>query len=113
VIFADKKQLQQVLWNVIMNAQHAIAGVGRIDITADESDDSVLIRIDDSGRGIPQHEIEDIFKPFFTTKHKGTGLGMTITKRIVEQHNGTITLKSEVGKGTHVTITLPRKQDNR
>jgi signal transduction histidine kinase len=113
LIYADKKQLQQVLWNVIMNAQHAIAGVGRIDITADESDDSVVIRIDDSGRGIPQHEIEDIFKPFFTTKHKGTGLGMTITKRIVEQHNGTITLKSEVGKGTHVTITLPRKQDNR
>jgi signal transduction histidine kinase len=110
MINADRKQLQQVLWNVIQNAQHAITGEGRIDITADDNNDVAVIKIADSGKGIPKDEIGDVFKPFFTTKHKGTGLGMTISKRIVEQHNGTITIESEIGEGTRVTISLPKKQ---
>jgi signal transduction histidine kinase len=109
-ISADKKQLQQVIWNVILNAQHAITGAGRVNISVNESGNSVVIRVDDTGRGIPKEKITDVFKPFFTTKHKGTGLGMTISKRIVEQHSGTITVESDEGKGTYVTITLPKNQ---
>lgn len=110
VISADRKQIQQVLWNIIMNARHAITGKGQVDITADEDDGFIRIRVSDNGGGIPQDEIENVFKPFYTTMHKGTGLGMTISKRIIEQHGGTINLESEINRGTLVTIKLPRNQ---
>jgi signal transduction histidine kinase len=110
IMSADRKQFQQVLWNLVMNAHHAITDGGQIDIYADEEDQYVRIQISDNGRGIPPNEIGNVFKPFFTTKHKGTGLGMTISKRIIEQHNGTIALESEINKGTRVTIKMPKIQ---
>jgi len=73
----------------------------------------VIILIEDTGKGILPENLESIFKPFFTTKHKGTGLGMTISKRIITQHKGTITIDSEPGKGTIATITLPPQQNHR
>ena len=107
MIFADKKQLQQIVWNLILNGIQAIESTGTVIIKTSRVNSSVRVVISDTGRGILPEHIERIFKPFFTTKHKGTGLGMTITKRIIEQHNGTIEIESQPGRGTSVTVTLP------
>jgi signal transduction histidine kinase len=73
-----------------------------------------VIKIRDNGKGIPQENLKKIFEPFFTTKDvgQGTGLGLFIVYKIIEQHKGTITVQSEVGKGTEFTIKLPIKQSN-
>lgn len=105
---ADKKQLQQVVWNIVLNAIQAIEKTGTITITTQSSDGSISIKISDDGKGIAPDQLEQIFKPFFTTKHKGTGLGMTISRRIVEQHHGTLTVTSNPGTGTAIVITLPQ-----
>ncbi len=108
---ADRKQLQQVIWNLLLNAFQAIEGSGSVSVRTSAEGESVSISIADTGKGISSGEMENIFKPFFTTKHKGTGLGMTISRRIVEQHRGTISVTSDAGKGTLVTIILPCRQE--
>ncbi len=107
LISADKKQIQQVLWNVILNAVQAMENSGMLTISTVREMETIVCTIADTGKGISNECMNQVFKPFFTTKHKGTGLGMTITKRIVEQHQGTIQLQSEVGQGTTVRILLP------
>jgi signal transduction histidine kinase len=112
-IIGDRKQLQQVLWNITLNAVQSIEGKGFVTIAMTGDDSTVKIIIKDTGKGISQEQLTSVFQPFFTTKHKGTGLGITISKRIIEQHHGTIGIKSETGKGTIVSITLPKEQDRK
>ena len=111
-IIADRNLLQQLLWNIMLNAVQAMPGGGTLAVKTSKENSSVKIEITDTGSGISQENLEKIFKPFFTTKHKGTGLGMAISKRIVEQHKGSITISSEVHKGTVVTISIPIKQSH-
>jgi two-component system NtrC family sensor kinase len=110
-VFADPNQLQQVLLNVLNNAQDAVqsAKVRRIRIKTEESDGRVSIRIEDTGSGIPKEELKKIFDPFFTTKPlgKGTGLGLSISYGIVREHGGDIGVTSLAGHGTQVSISLP------
>jgi len=106
-ISADKKQIQQVLWNIMLNAVQAMERGGTLSILLTSQESMVKIQITDTGKGMYPEQLEQVFKPFFTTKHKGTGLGMTISKRIIEQHNGKIYIDSIFGKGTTVTILLP------
>lgn len=113
-IIADPNQLQQIFLNLILNAVDAISSIpdqqGVITIqTRKFSDESVQISIADNGKGIDSASLEEVFKPFFTTKHHGTGLGLAITKRLVEQHEGgSITVANNPeGKGAAFTITLP------
>lgn len=110
-INADKKQIQQILWNITLNALQALDGKGVVDVLVYDSETKVKIEVRDTGRGIPAEQLSCVFQPFYTTKHKGTGLGMTITKRIIEQHGGTISIESHVNVGTTVTIILPKKID--
>ena len=84
-----------------------MGGVGDLLVTVRSSAQSVIITVSDSGRGIPQESIEKIFEPFFTTKDKGTGLGLAIVYNIIKKHNGDITVESDEGKGTTLTITVP------
>ncbi len=107
LVSADKKQMQQVFWNVLINALQAIDTNGIISIRTLNHNSFVQIVISDNGKGIEKKQIESIFKAFYTTKHKGTGLGLTITKRIVDQHRGEINLESDTGIGTSVTINIP------
>ncbi|MDI6804818.1 MAG: ATP-binding protein [Bacteroidota bacterium] len=107
LVAADKKQMQQIFWNVLINALQAIDTNGKISIRTFNHNSSVQIIISDSGKGIDAKQLDMVFKPFYTTKHKGTGLGLTITKRIVDQHQGEIIFESEQGVGTTVTITIP------
>ena len=107
----DSRRLRQVFWNLLINAAQAIPEGGTITISAASGvgfdGDEVAIRILDSGMGIDAEHLEHIFDPFFTTKPAGTGLGLAIAYRIIEDHNGTIDVKSERGKGTAVVIRLP------
>lgn len=107
-IMADRKQFQQVLWNVLLNGMQSMRDGGTIAVRSSIVEQSIAIEIVDNGGGIAADNLNDIFKPFFTTKHKGTGLGMTISKRIIEQHHGSIAVASELGKGTTVTILVPK-----
>ncbi len=113
IIYADRKQLQQVFWNIIVNGIQAMENNGTLTITSVQDGVNIKFIIADTGKGIPLDEIEKVFKPFFTTKHKGTGLGMTISQRIVQQHNGKISISSLPEKGTVICITLPQKHESK
>jgi len=111
-IMADQLQLQQVLMNLLLNAIDAMPGGGTLTLNTACSTDkrSIKIEISDSGEGISDKEMNKIFQPFFTTKSKGTGMGLAITRRIVEEHGGSISVNSEYGRGTTFTIILPVEQ---
>ena len=108
-IHADPDQLSQVLINLIMNAIHAMPDGGSLRIAIASADDTVKLTVTDSGHGIPTDVLKKVFEPFFTTKEfgKGTGLGLTVVKGILEEHGGSIAVESQEGKGTTFTILLP------
>ena len=110
-IVVDPSQIQQVFMNMIINAAEAMNGDGRLTVTTnlDTTDEFIEIEFSDTGIGISEENIEKIFDPFFTTKEAGhgTGLGLAISYGIVKEHNGSITVHSEVGKGTTFVISLP------
>jgi PAS domain S-box-containing protein len=103
----DAMQLQQVLVNLIKNAMQAMTKGGTLTLQTGENDDGVWVSVADTGGGIPQEQINRIFEPFYTTKKKGSGLGLMIVQRIVRAHNGRIELESQVGRGTSFRIWLP------
>jgi signal transduction histidine kinase len=103
----DSSQIHQMLLNLLLNSLQAIEGPGRITVDLLKRDFSVLIKVSDTGGGISPENLPNIFRPFYTTKGSGTGLGLSLARRIVEQHHGTIEVSSTVGKGTQFTVTLP------
>ena len=109
----DKGQLQQALINLVLNAIESTDSGGKVTVTAAVAPDadSVEIRIQDTGKGIPQNELDKIFDPFYTTKESGTGLGLAITSGIIAQHSGTINVESQLGQGSTFIIRLPFHQD--
>lgn len=102
-------QLNQVFMNILDNAQAAIENTGTLTINTYKVEQNVVIEFIDTGAGIAPENLKKVFDPFFTTKPvgKGTGLGMSISYRVINDHKGTIEVESEVGKGTKFTITLP------
>lgn len=100
-------QLNQVFLNLLVNASQAIEGEGEIRIRAWEEGGWVKISFTDNGRGIPAELLGRIFEPGFTTKRQGTGLGLPISLKIVQDHGGTIEVRSEEGRGSTFTIVLP------
>ena len=103
----DATQVQQALVNLIKNAAQAMTKGGTLTLQTGEGADGVLVSVADTGGGIPQEQINRIFEPFYTTKKKGSGLGLMIVQRIVRAHNGRIELDSHVGRGTTFRIWLP------
>ncbi len=109
-IEADRNQLKQVFLNLINNAIQAMHSGGILKIVTGKKDDTVMIEITDNGTGIPDEVLPRIFEPFFTTKkEKGTGLGLPISYRIVENHGGKIEVKSKLNVGTTFRVYLPFK----
>jgi signal transduction histidine kinase len=107
---ADADKLAGVFANVLDNAVDALEPVAegrRIDLFIENGGGDATVRLRDNGSGIAPDKLDRIFNPFFTTKEKGTGLGMAIAKKIVEAHDGSIAVASEVGRGTEFRITLP------
>lgn len=106
-IWAVREQIQQVLLNVVLNARQAIVAQGDIAIAVVQSNDSAIITVDDTGKGVPPHLLERVFRPSQSSRPGGLGIGLYQCKQIVETHGGTIQLRSKEGKGTQVQIALP------
>ncbi len=103
----DRSLFRQAVLNVLLNAKQAMTDGGELAVRTSASDDGVTVEIADTGIGIPEENLERIFTVFFSTRKDGTGLGLPIAKRIVEEHDGTIAVKSVPGRGTTFTIVLP------
>lgn len=108
----DSDQVHQVLLNLLLNSVQAIEGSGlvRVAVFSKEGGDDAVITVTDTGRGIPAEHLPNIFRPFYTTKGNGTGLGLSLARRIIEEHHGRIEVASSSGKGTTFSVTLPLRQ---
>jgi len=106
-IMANEVLMKRVLVNLIMNAIQAMPKGGKLTITANNTQNSAAIAVQDTGIGISAENMEKIFSPFFTTKAQGQGLGLAVCKRLIDAQGGTITVKSELGKGSTFTVKLP------
>ena len=104
----DRGQMVQVFFNILKNALEAMKDGGAISMAMSSDDDTVAVRIADSGEGMSPERLAHLFEPYSTSKENGTGLGLMITRRIVVDHGGTIDVESEIGRGTTFTIRLPR-----
>lgn len=103
----DSDQVHQVLLNLLLNSLQAIDNNGKIAVTVERQADKAVIEVCDNGRGISPENLPNIFRPFYTTKGDGTGLGLSLARRIVEDHRGRIDVTSTVGKGTTFAVVLP------
>ena len=105
----DPTQIKQVFLNILMNAVESMPDGGKLDVKIKYIDGSVKIYIVDAGKGMKQGVLQNIYDPFFTTKPSGTGVGLSVSLKIIEDHGGTIDAISEQGKGTTMLLTLPIK----
>ena len=103
----DSDQIHQVLLNLLLNAVQAIEKVGVVNVEIGSREGYATIAVTDSGRGIAAQNLRNIFRPFYTTKGDGTGLGLSLAHRIVEDHHGRIEVTSVVGKGSKFEVLLP------
>ena len=109
VILADRNQLKQVFFNLITNAIEAMEPGGRLKIRSRADDDSIYLMFGDSGVGISQGDLSQLFQPYHTTKPGGHGLGLMLVQRIMRAHGGHVGIDSKEGVGTVVTLTFPQK----
>lgn len=105
-LLGDGEKLRQAFLNVLINALQATPPGGRVVVRATKVDDRVLIEFCDSGCGIDEETLKRVFEPFFTTKADGTGLGLAVTKKIIESHGGVLSVTSTPGQGTTVSMSL-------
>lgn len=108
-IMADRNQLKQVFFNLVKNAVEAMAPEGRLSLRVRSDDESVFVRIADTGGGIRHEDLSKLFSPYHTTKATGHGLGLMIVQRIMRDHGGQIGIESQEGVGTVVTLQFPQK----
>ncbi len=103
----DPEQMKQVLLNLVLNAIQAMPGGGEVTVSAEITEHILVLRVKDTGPGIPAERVDEVFDPFFTTKQNGTGLGLPIAYQIVEQHGGDLTIEGNSPKGCSFVIRLP------
>jgi len=106
-LVADPLQIEQVFLNLIYNAVQAMETGGTLTVSTRAEHGRLVICFEDTGKGIPPADLDRVFQPFFTTKHRGSGLGLPIVSKIVEAHGGTISVSSVVDRGTVATVTIP------
>jgi len=106
----DSDQIHQVMLNLLLNALQAIDRKGKVEVKLSLKNAAAVVEVIDNGRGIPSENLPNIFRPFYTTKGDGTGLGLSLARRIVEDHQGRIDVASTVGKGTTFAVVLPLKR---
>ena len=109
-VLADPDKMRQVLLNILLNAAQSIEQEGMIGVVAEADADYVTLTVTDSGNGIREEDLERVFSPFFTTKERGTGLGLAVAAKIVEGHAGTLKAESKLGVGSAFHIRLPRTE---
>jgi PAS domain S-box-containing protein len=106
-VMADPHLLHRVFANLLLNAMQAMPDGGKLNVSAFSEDGAIAVRVSDTGTGIHEDFKDKLFKPLFTGKAKGTGLGLAVVKRIVEAHGGEIIVESKVGEGSTFTVKLP------
>lgn len=106
----DDSSMRGALMNLILNAIEAMPHGGTLSIAANQTDETLRLEITDTGTGMGEEEVKKILEPFYTTKERGLGLGMPYAKRVIDQHGGALSINSQSGKGTTVSITLPAGQ---
>ncbi|MBM7649612.1 PAS domain S-box-containing protein [Bacillus ectoiniformans] len=111
LIYCDENQLKQVFINIIKNAIEAMPAGGCIWIDTYMNGDQLVASIKDEGAGISEDRLEKLGEPFYSTKEKGTGLGLMVSFKILEAHGGTVHIESKVGEGTHVELAFPIKKE--
>ena len=107
LLAGDRDKLTQLFLNLFLNSIQAMTGGGRLTVTTRHDGGSTTVEVEDSGTGVDEALKENIFDPYFTTKHEGTGLGLSLCAKIVEDHHGSISISSSKGQGTKVTIIFP------
>jgi len=103
----DTGQIHQVLLNLLLNGMQSIRDVGKVSVAVGREDGFATVTVADTGHGIEPEHLPNIFRPFFTTKGHGTGLGLSLAQRIIEDHGGRIAVTSAVGQGSQFTVMLP------
>jgi signal transduction histidine kinase len=106
-ILMNDKEMKQLLLNLSRNGLEAMSSGGLLTIRTSRQESNVQLVITDTGPGIPKEQQDKIFQPFYTTKERGTGLGLPVCYSIVKKHDGSMNIDSEMGQGTVITITLP------
>jgi len=109
MIFADPRQLEQVLGNLVINACQAMPEGGRLTISARQQKESIAITVKDTGSGITPENMLKLFEPLFTTKASGIGLGLAVSRKLAEANGGSLEVQSKVGKGSKFTLYLPKE----
>ncbi|MFQ3546175.1 ATP-binding protein [Halobacillus rhizosphaerae] len=112
-LYTEPKRLKQILLNLVKNAIEAVDQGGSVHIAADYSGDNLTVSVSDNGPGLSEDELNRIGEPFFTTKEKGTGLGVMVTKKMVEDLNGKIYFNSKIGHGTLVTVVFTKEENSK
>lgn len=107
VLLCDENQLKQVFINLIKNAMEAMPEGGKVTIESENKNGFAVVSVKDEGCGIEPEKLAKLGEPFYTTKQNGTGLGLMVTKKIIEEHGGNFSIQSELDRGTNVIITLP------
>ena len=110
VVPLDAKLIKQAVLNLMINALQAMPGGGELILSASRDDGEACIDVIDTGGGIPPESLQNIFKEYYSTKKGGTGIGLAISQRVAREHGGSLTVKSDVGKGTDFTLHLPLEQ---
>jgi two-component system sensor histidine kinase PilS (NtrC family) len=105
----DAQQFRQILWNLCLNAVEAMPEGGELRVAADVHGDTLEVTVSDTGEGIAASDLAHVFEPFFSTKSEGTGLGLALVHRVVQEHGGDIDVRSSLGLGTTFTLTLPSR----
>jgi len=105
----DAQQFRQILWNLCLNALEAMPDGGELRVAAEVVGDRLEVSITDNGEGIGANDLSHVFEPFFSTKPEGTGLGLALVHRVVQEHGGEIDVRSSPGLGTTFTLTLPSR----
>jgi len=105
-ILVDQEKIKIAFLNIIVNAIEAMDDHGTLHLSTETRNNRCVAKISDNGRGLAKEDVARLFEPYFTTKEKGTGLGLTNTQNIILAHNGSISVESELGKGTTFTISF-------